>query len=218
MCVSLHSCRPIRYQRDTSQREAYGDDHSGHFLGVQWHLPCVTHHASSKTRCLLDECPVKLLVARLCLTLCHPMDCSLPGSSVHGTSQASMLEWVVVSFSLGSSWPRDQTLLSWVSCIAGRFFTIWVIRESQNTGVGCQALLQGIVPTQGLNPGLPKCRWILYQLSHKESPRILEWLTYPFSRGSSRPRNWTEVSCITGGLFTNWATREAQMNVLRWGN
>ena len=46
-------------------------------------------------------------------------------------------------------------------------------------------LLQGIFPTQGLNPGLPHCRWILYHLSHQERPRILKWVAYPFSRGSS---------------------------------
>ena len=57
----------------------------------------------------------------------------------------------------------------------------------QNTGVGSLSLLQGIFPTQGLNPGLPHCRQILYQLSHKGSPRILEWGGYPFSRGSSKP-------------------------------
>ena len=54
-----------------------------------------------------------------------------------------------------------------------------------NTGLGCHALLQGIFPTQGPNPGLPHCRWILYQLSHKGSPRILEWVAYPFSSRSS---------------------------------
>ena len=58
----------------------------------------------------------------------------------------------------------------------------------QNTGVGTLSLLQGIFPTQGLNPGLPHCRWILYQLSHQGSPRILEWVAYRFSRGSSRPQ------------------------------
>ena len=79
----------------------------------------------------------------------------------------------------------------------------------QNTGVGSLSLLQGIFPTQGSNPGLLHCKWILYQLSHKGSPRILEWVTYPFSRGSSQPRNWTEVSYIAGGFFTNWAIREA---------
>ena len=68
----------------------------------------------------------------------------------------------------------------------------------KNTGVGCHALLQGIFATQGLNPSLPHCRWILYQLSHQGSPRILEWVAYPFSRGSSQPRNRSGVSCLTG--------------------
>ena len=49
----------------------------------------------------------------------------------------------------------------------------------QNTGVGILSLFQGIFSTQGLNPGLPHCRWILYQLSHEGNPRILEWVTYP---------------------------------------
>ena len=82
----------------------------------------------------------------------------------------------------------------------------------QNTRVGRLSLLQGIFPTQGWNPGLPHCRWILYQLSHKGSPRILEWVAYPFPGGSSWPRNWTGVSCIAGGFFTNWAMREAQQD------
>ena len=55
----------------------------------------------------------------------------------------------------------------------------------KNTGVSCNVLLQGIFPTQGSNPGLLHCRWILYQLSHQGSPGILEWVAYPFSRGSS---------------------------------
>ena len=79
---------------------------------------------------------------------------------------------------------------------------------NQDTGVGSLSLLQGIFPTQGSNPGLPHYRWILYQLSHKGSPRILEWVAYPFSRGSFWPRNGSGVSCIAGGLFTNWAIRE----------
>ena len=75
----------------------------------------------------------------------------------------------------------------------------------QNTRVGSLSLLQGIFPTQGLNPGLPHCRWILYQLSHNGSPRILEWVAYPFSSGSSQPRNRPRVSCIAGRFFPNWA-------------
>ena len=52
------------------------------------------------------------------------------------------------------------------------------------------------------------CRWILYQLSHSGSPRVLEWVAYPFSSGSSWPRNSTGVSCIAGAFFTNWAIRK----------
>ena len=61
----------------------------------------------------------------------------------------------------------------------------------QNTGVGNLSLLKWIFPTQGSNPGLLHYRWILYQLSHKGSPSVLEWVAYPFSGGSSRPRNGT---------------------------
>ena len=78
----------------------------------------------------------------------------------------------------------------------------------QNTGIGSFSLLQWIFPTQESNPGLPHCRWILYQLSYKGSPRTLEWVAYPFSSQSSWPRNQTRVSCIAGGSFTNWAIRE----------
>ena len=74
----------------------------------------------------------------------------------------------------------------------------------QNTGVGSLSLLQGIFPIQGSNPDLMHCRKMLYQLSHKRSPRILEWVAHPFSSGSSWPRNWTGVSFIAGGFFTNW--------------
>ena len=84
----------------------------------------------------------------------------------------------------------------------------------QNTRVGSLSLFQGIFPTQGLNPGLPPCRHILYQLSHRGRPRILKWVAYPFSSGSSWPRNRTGVSCIAGRFFTNWATREALLNPL----
>ena len=58
--------------------------------------------------------------AQLCPILCDPMNCNPPDSSVHGISQSKILEWVAISFSRDSSWPRDQ---SCVSCIAGRFFT-----------------------------------------------------------------------------------------------
>ena len=87
------------------------------------------------------------------------------------------------------------------SCIHGDY-------PDKNTAVGSHALLQEIFPTQGSNPGLPHCRQILYHLSHQGSPWMLEWVAYPFSRGSSWHRNWTRVSCMAGGFFTSWATRE----------
>ena len=94
-------------------------------------------------------CGVLCLVAQWYPTLCDPMDCSLPGFSVHGDS------------------------------------------PDKNTGVSCHVLLQEIFPTQGFNPGLPYCRWILYCLNHQGTPRILEWVAYPFSSRSSRSRNRT---------------------------
>ena len=66
-------------------------------------------------------------VAQSCPALCDPMDCSLPGFSVHGILQARILEWVVISFSRRSSWPRNWT---WVSCTVGRHFTVWATREA----------------------------------------------------------------------------------------
>ena len=79
----------------------------------------------------------------------------------------------------------------------------------QNIGVGSRSLLQGIFPNQRSNPGLPQCKQILYQLSHQESPRILEWVACPFSRGSSQPRDRTQISHTAGRFFTSWVTRKA---------
>ena len=90
-------------------------------------------------------------VVKSCPTLCDPMDCNLPGSSVHGIFQVRVLEWVAISFSRGSSQPKDQTR---VPRIADRCFTV---------------LLQGIFPTHGSNPGLLHCRQILYCLNHQGS-------------------------------------------------
>ena len=88
-----------------------------------------------------------------------------------------------------------------------RLYSPWY-SPGQNTGMGSLSLLQGIIPTQGSNPGLPHCRWILYQLSHRGCPRILEWVADPFSSGCSQPRNWTGVSWIAGGFFSNWAIHD----------
>ena len=110
--------------------------------------------------------------------------------------------------------------------------------KPKNTVVDSLSLLQQIFLIQELNRGLLHCRRILYQLSYQGSlektkwseghsvmslcdpmdytvhgnlqARILEWVAVPFSRGSSRPRDWTQVSLIDGGFFTSWGTRETQ--------
>ena len=122
---------------------------------------------------------------------------------------------------------KRKVLMSDVSCVSRSvvsnslwphgLYNSWN-SPSQNTGAGSLSHLQGIFPTQGSDPGLPHCRWILYQLSPKGSPRLLEWVIYPFSSGSSWPRNWTLVSCIAGEFFTNWAIREAHRVLDRLGN
>ena len=84
---------------------------------------------------------VLCFVPQSCPTLCNPINCSLPGSSVHGIFQAKTLEWVAIPFFRGSSQPRDWTQ---VSHIASRFFTIWITRET----------LTGLVtPRQNTSPG-----------------------------------------------------------------
>ena len=75
---------------------------------------------------------VFVIVAQLCLILCDPMDYSPPSSSVHGISQAKILEWVAIAFSRGSSQPRDQT---WVPCIRDRFFIISATNYGTNDPV-----------------------------------------------------------------------------------
>ena len=87
----------------------------------------------------------------------------------------------------------------------------------QNTGVGSCSLLHGIFPTQGSNPDLPHCRWILHQLSHQGSPRILEWVAYPFSgvlpdTGIEPGSPALQVDSLLAELPGNFrATREFQL-------
>ena len=86
---------------------------------------------TSTSKCLFGSCThsdKSLLTCHFShVWLCSPMDCSPPGSSVHGILQARLLEWVAISFSRGSSQPRDRT---WVARIVCRFFTSWATREA----------------------------------------------------------------------------------------
>ena len=159
---------------------------------------------------LIPSRGTKILYATSRIQLCDPMNCSLPGSSVHGIVQTRILEWVAILFSRGS--PAQglnpglshcrQILyhLSYQEC------PVLTLAPSlcdpmdyigQNTGVGSFSLLQGIFPTQGSNPGLSHCRWILYHLIHKGSPRVLEWVAYPFPQGifPTQELSWGLLYC-----------------------
>ena len=87
----------------------------------------------------------------------------------------------------------------------------------QNTGVGSLSLPRGIFPTQVSNPGLPHSRQILSQLSHKGSPRILEWVAISFSSGSSRPRNQTRVSCFCRWILYQLSNQGSQRELTEGG-
>ena len=121
-------------------------------------------------------------------------------SGLHLTLESISKHWGVESESKSRSVVSD-------SLRPCGLYSPWT-SPGQNTGVGSLSLLQGIFPTQGLNPGLLHCRWILYQLSHQGSPGTLKWVAYPFSSRSSWPRNQTWVSCIADRFFTSWATRD----------
>ena len=85
----------------------------------------------------LQDCVCLCEVAQSCPTLCDPVDCSPPGSSVHGILQARILGWVAISFSRGSSQPRDRT---WLSCIAGRRSILWAKLGGRGGKTGIQSL------------------------------------------------------------------------------
>ena len=118
-----------------------------------------SHHSNE---CADTYCWKKVKVTQSCPTLCSPMDCSLPGSSVHGVLRARIVEWLSSPFSGKVKVKVTQscpTLCDPIDCI-----------------------LQA---------------------------RILQWLAFPSSRGSSQPRDQTQASHIESGFFTSWATREA---------
>ena len=94
-----------------------------------------------------------VLVAQSCPTLCNPMDCSPKGSSVHRILQATILEWVDMPSSRGSSWPRDRTQ---VSSMADRLFTIWATREAHAAAAAAKSLQSCPTlcdPTDSSSPG-----------------------------------------------------------------
>ena len=137
------------------------EEASGFPLSLGVTLLCFTSLASSWVLMILVSCTktsvcvcvcvcVCVLVAQSCLTLCNPIDCSSPGSSVHGILQARILEWVAFPFSRGSSQPRDQS---------------WGSSQPRDQSWVSSGLCRG----DSLH-----CRQILYCLSHREAlPKLL---------------------------------------------
>ena len=97
------------------------------------------------------------------------------------------VKWALGSITTNNASRGDGIPVELFQVLKDGLYSLWNF-PGQNTGVGSLSLLQGIFPTQGSNPGLSHGRWILDQLRQKGSPRILEWVVYPFSSGSSRQR------------------------------
>ena len=123
--------------------------------------------------------------AQSCPILGDPMDCSPPVSSIHGISQARILEWVAISFSRGSSQPRDRTFFSCISCIAGRFFTTepWLCprKNKQSRRAGVKDLNRRVVGDQ---PGS----------ENGECEMASKWTL--FDRQELASKSWASVCCI----------------------
>ena len=144
--------------------------------------------------------------AQLCLTLCDPMDCSPPGSSVRGIFQARVLEWVASSCSRGSSWPRDWT---WVSCTVDRCFTIWTTREVQWSRKGYayyfarQKEAEQVNALRSVRPNLGKVVRSFTVIVHRGCDVLWTffwWVGSEESASSAFRSSWPEVYMLEGSL------------------
>ena len=172
-------------------------------------------------KCLVTDVKNKFMVeseiAQSCPTLCHPMACSLPGSSIHGIFQARILEWVAISFSRRSSQPMDWTR---VSRIVGRCFTIWATREVQIYGYlpgkACVSrCVHACMPVQSLQLCLTLCNPIDCNPPGSSIHGILQasilvWIVVPPSRGSSQPGIKPRFPALQVDSL-HWATRAAHV-------
>ena len=119
---------------------------------------------------------VRMPSLQSCLTLCDPMECSLPDCSVHGILQARTPEWAAMHSFRGSSQPKDQTHISCRSCTAGGFFTTEPPGKSKNTGLDSLSLLQGNLLDPRIELGSPALQADSFLLSHRGSPLLCKLL------------------------------------------
>ena len=145
------------------------------------------------------------------LETCWPWSIDFPaslvvqGAEIYTVETYYLIVYQSLPFQIEEAWKKKIIQLCLTLCYPIEY-SPWN-SPGQDAGVGSHSLLQGIFPTQGLNPGLLHCRQILYQLSHQGSPRVLEWVAYSFCSRSSRPSR-TRVSCVAGRFFTSGATKK----------
>ena len=166
---------------------------------------------------------VKVLVAQSCLTLCNPMDCSPPGSFIHGILQARILEWVVIPFSRGSSRPRDWTQ---VSHIADLFFTVWATREAPEENKQSYKYCVAAAKSRQSCPTLCDPRWQPTRLPRPwDSPGENTGVGCHFLLQCMKVKSESEVaqSCPTPSDPMEWSLPGSsihgifQARVLEWG-
>ena len=129
------------------------------------------------------------------------------------TSQARVLEWAAISFFKGSSQPSNQTQLPCISCIGRQILYHWC--HLGNPLMKVKLLVAQLCLTLC---GHIDCSWLGFSVHEILQARMLNWVAIPFSRGSSQPRDRTQVSGIAGRFLTIWATRDMWWNSLKEAN
>ena len=151
------------------------------------------------------------------------MGCNPPGASVHGIFQTRILEWVAISFSRdlpdpgiepGSPELQADSLPSGLIGKPQKWKSVSPVQlfATQARTLECFFTSPADISNPGVEPGSPALQAVFTNWAIRKTPRRLAGVAHPFSSGSSRPRNWTGVSCIAGRVFTNWAMREALLN------
>ena len=147
-----------------------------------------------------------------CVGLCDPMDCILPGFSIHGIFQARILEWVTISFSRGSFRPREQT---WVSLIGGRHFNLWATREAPRLMLATPPNHAQISPSCGglvsqiCLPKLDLQSFFLFLVAACKIPSCSMWsLSWDMWDLVPRPGLEPGSSALGQWSLSHWATKK----------
>ena len=179
------------------------------------------HQSCLLSRCLFNLYTELVKVAQSCMTLWDPMN-----YTVHGILQARILEWVLVPFSKGfpnqgsnPGLPHWRRILYQLSHQGSQYIMQNAWLDKAQAGIRIVGKnINNLTYTDDTSLRAESesqscatfCNPMDYTVPGILQARILEWVAFPFSRGSSQPRDRSQVSCIAGRFFTSWATREAQ--------